>query len=57
MKQQKTMQNMSISQIRAVTDALDEKIKICDQDIQKMLVDCQHLKDESFNETHLYHKK
>lgn len=48
---------MKIGQLKSSNDRFDEQLKQCDQDLRKMFIDCQQLKDEEHNEADFYHKK
>lgn len=48
---------MNSIQIKSCNDRFDEQIKLCDQDLRKMFIECQHLKDEEHSEAEYYHKK
>ena len=48
---------MNNSQLRSFYERFEEQIKQCDQELRKMLIDCQHLKDEQHYEADFYHKK
>lgn len=48
---------MNNSQLRSFYDRFEEQIKQCDQELRKMLIDCQLLKDEQHYEADFYQKK
>ena len=48
---------MTSVQLRSCNDRFEEQIKMCDQELRKMFIDCQHLKDEQHYEADFYYKK
>ncbi len=48
---------MNNSQLKSFYDRFEEQIKQCDQELRKMLIDCQLLKDEQHYEADFYQKK
>lgn len=44
-------------QLKTCSDRFDEQIEQCDQDLRKMLIECQRLKDEEHNEAEYYYRK
>ena len=48
---------MNNSQLRSFYERFEEQIKHCDQELRKMLIDCQLLKDEQHYEAEFYQKK
>jgi hypothetical protein len=54
LKQRSSMNN---SQLKSFYDRFEEQIKQCDQELRKMLIDCQLLKDEQHYEADFYQKK
>lgn len=53
----KQIPSMNANQMKSYGDRFDEQIKMCDQDLRKMFIECQHLKDEEHNEADYYYKK
>lgn len=48
---------MTSTQLTTHYDRLDEQLKLCDEDLRKMFLENQRLKDEQHNEAHFLHKK
>lgn len=43
--------------MRLANERYEEQLRLCDQELRKMLIDCQHLKDEEHSRADFYFDK
>ena len=48
---------MNQHQIRLANERFDEQLRQCDQELRKMFIECQHLKDEEHSRADIYYEK